>query len=122
MTITNRRTKVYPGNRKSFDEENAEFYFGLLVKILEGNLSDRSIDAFVLKRVKEFVALNDKSPVQVWNFYKEMLDMMVHFALASSFFVVLFDLEPYNIKPSGAGVYAQEDGSIENAPWRKDLR
>lgn len=113
--------KTYSSERRPFDEETAEFWFGMLVKILSGNFSDRSIDAVLLKRMKDFVALNDKSPVKVWNFYKEMLDMMVHFALSSSFFLVLFDLEPFNAKPSGAGVYAQEDGSIDSAPWRKEF-
>ena len=55
--------------------------------------------------------------VEVWNYYKYLLDMSVHCGAASGMIVAVLDLEPYYHAPKDG--YKQRDGSIERAPWRQ---
>lgn len=79
---------------------------------------DESLQGLVVKFRKSAPA---KPPaVTVWNFYKYLLDMIVHTSGGSSFLMNVIDLEPFYTAPEGA--FLQSDGSIKNAPWRSDIK
>jgi hypothetical protein len=103
-----------------FGEFHVDTYAGLLGKIVEHPPSDRQLDTSLVDMIRAFVAKGEKDPVAVWNFYKEVLDLIVHGGAGSSFFVNLFDLEQLYAGPPGSFQHA--DGSIARAPWRQALR
>lgn len=83
-------------------------------------VSDQQFDAIGKDMVKEFLADTTRhNPKDAWNFCKHLLDMIVNGGLASAFEMRLLDLERVYLPPEGA--YCQQDGSIHNAPWRKQM-
>lgn len=95
------------------------FGLELLEKMVTPPPSDDMLDGTIVRRIQDFLASKPTDVVVVWNFYKEMLDLIVHGSLGSGFIVRIFDLEAFLKAPVGA--YAQADGSINQAPWRKTL-
>jgi len=95
----------------------------ILTEVAQNPPSDRMLDRKLLNKIVGFVGTRDvKTPVQVWNFMKEILDYCVRYSAAAPFFITLIDVEPYYEPPipeEGEVVYLQADGSIRNAPWRK---
>jgi len=93
----------------------------LWFSVLEDHLShapDSMLATELRDKVRAFVAAGNREAVAVWNFYKETLDLAVHSSGASGFVITLLDLER-NIEPPH-GALAQLDGTINNAPWRKE--
>lgn len=103
--------------KTKFDKET--WIEGILPNL--ANMSDDAIDnhlrSEIVRFLKEPAAWTD---VDVWNFLKEILDIGVHVGGLSGFVIAIIDVEPYYEAPSGPGAYKQEDGSIQNAPWRKE--
>lgn len=95
----------------------AQTYLDLLGKILESPPSDRQLDTGVVNMIRRFMASEDHGPVAVWNFYKQVLDVLVHDSAGSGFFLKLFDLEASYKGPEGS--FRQMDHSIDRAPWRQ---
>jgi hypothetical protein len=103
--------------RKPFNEDIMGTYKGLLEKITEDPGSKSVLSPFMFKKVEAFLSSNiEKTPLSVWNFYKEMLDYAVHGG-GAGFVVKLFDLEPFYAAPLGA--FSHEAGNMGQAPWRE---
>jgi hypothetical protein len=103
--------------KREFDEKCAETYLDVLSKIADGPPSDNVLDHSIVDRIRTYVdSFEAKNAVSVWNFYKHMLDLVIHGSLGSSFIVTLFDLEAAYKAPEGS--LSQEAGNMEKAPWR----
>jgi hypothetical protein len=92
-------------------------WFTLLEKLVAEAPPDGLLATGIMDMVRDFVRGGETAPVPVWNFYKHVLDMMVHTGGGNGFMLRLFDLEPYYEAPLGS--YQQADGSIKRAPWRR---
>ena len=73
------------------------------------------LDPSLAARMKTFSA-ETHSDVEIWNFYKEMLDLCVRCAAGAPFVMAALNLEPHYHPPVGA--LCIHDGSIDKAPWR----
>lgn len=108
--------KPAPVSRAPFVSEQ---YRGLLGKIASNPPSEDVIAASLVAEVRAIVArLDVMSDTDVWNEYKRLLDLVVRYALAAPAIQTLLDLEQHYVPPVGG--YAQADGSINNAPWRRE--
>ena len=94
-----------------FDIEIAS---SVLVELSKG--PDNMIATSLSDKIKEF-SQSQHTPEEVWNFYKEILDLGVHTGGINGLVLSLLDLEPRYNPPEG-DVFLQADGSINNAPWR----
>lgn len=96
-----------------------DFEVGHWLKMLAAlaKAPDSQIATALSKQMGDFIK-EEHTPVEVWNFYKEMLDMAVRYAGASTFVMWVINLEPFYNPPNG-DAYLQSDGSINNAPWRQ---
>lgn len=102
-------------NPKKIFNEQAPGYVEALKEITKSK--DSNLDESLRKQIKDWLSINPQpSPTQVWNFYKEILDLSVRYALVSNFYLTLFNLESYYLPPEGG--YNQKDGTILKAPWR----
>jgi hypothetical protein len=103
--------------KKPFDQDCADSYLEVLSKIVDPPPSDNVLDRTIVDRIKVYLdSFEVKNPVSIWNFYKHMLDLVVHGSLGSSFIVKLFDLEAFYVAPEGS--LSQEVGNMKGAPWR----
>lgn len=91
----------------------------LFADILEQlcKLSNETFDPILKRKIYAF-GPKSKTDVEVWNFMKEILDMIVNGSLSTSQVMTYLDVEPYYEPPVG-DVYLQKNGSINKAPWRK---
>ena len=81
--------------------------------------SDGMMAASLVAEVRSIVArLDAMSDADVWNEYKRLLDQVVRYASAAPAIQTLLDLEPHYVPPVGG--YAHADGSINDAPWRRE--
>lgn len=95
------------------------YMYDILQQISEDPPSDAVLDQSLVVKIRAFLKANPGNDETVlWNFLKELLDLIVHGGLAAPFFIRLFDLEATGMKAPPGG-YAQADGSINNAPWRQ---
>jgi hypothetical protein len=101
--------------KKPFD---AATWIEALAIIVKNPPPDSVLDTALTKMVQDFVAAGDRDPAAVWNFYKKMLDMMVRYAGGDGFMMKFFDLEPHYAAPAGG--YTHADGTMSNAPWRRE--
>lgn len=99
--------------KKPFD---GNMYFTMLQKMVSPPPSDDLMDAQLVHMIKSFIKDDLKTSVEIWNFYKHLLDLTVRYALGSGFIVKLLDLEPFYEPPNGG--YNSADSSMDNAPWR----
>lgn len=103
--------------RKTFDNEFAEIYHGLLKKIVESPPPPSVLDSSVTKRIQIYLdSFEIKNCVSVWNFYKNMLDLVVRYSLGNGFILNLLDLEKIYKAPNGS--FSEEAGNMNKAPWR----
>lgn len=81
--------------------------------------SDGMMAASLVAEVRSIVArLDVMSDADVWNEYKRLLDLVARYASGATMIYRLFDLEPHYVPPVGG--YAHADGSINDAPWRRE--
>ncbi len=104
---------------KDFTQEIVEgFVIETIFKEYMLKVSDEQIDPFIKNMIKEYLAQTERhNPKDTWNLCKELLDQIVHGALATSFEITLLDFEPYYLPPEGG--YNHADGSINECPWRQ---
>lgn len=103
--------------KSEFDSKACESYVKILEEIGQATISSDSIDPSLVKKIQVFLKTTPAtSLVDVWNFYKELLDLSVHGALVNGFFLRLFNLEEFFLAPPGS--FSQAAGNMDQAPWR----
>lgn len=106
-------------HRKPF--ENSRIYFDILHGIAKIPPSDNVLDVSIVTMIREFTKTN-KTDLETWNFYKEILDKSMVSGMACPTMKVMFDLERFYIAPQGG--YSEKLGEdnefyIAKAPWRQ---
>lgn len=98
----------------------SEAYLGVLQHIALDPPSSNTLDPDLVKMIQEYLDRpEEKNAISVWNFYKKLLDMIVHTSGGNGFMLTLCDLERIMKAPEGA--FSHEDESMDKAPWRQKL-
>lgn len=101
--------------KKQFDDSYVKIYLEVLEMIASEPPSDKILNFSIVEKIRAYLAnAEPKNCLSVWNFYKQMLDLVIHESLGDSFMVRLLDLEAVYSAPTGA--YAQEAGNMNEAP------
>lgn len=101
-------------SKNTFDESAGVFYTELLQKMVDPPPSENMLSENEVQNIHRFCE-HPHTNVEVWNFFKEMLDNTVHYG-GHPIMLKVFDLEAYYVAPVGG--FNQADGSISTAPWR----
>lgn len=108
-------------NEQRFGVAEAAMAIGLLSRMVNPPPSDRMMDPELVRHIKEFVSNitpDSPTPVEVWNFCKEMLDYTVRYSWGAPIVLACLNLEARARAPLGS--LAQEFGNMNEAPWRND--
>lgn len=97
----------------------ADTFRGMFAMIVNDPPPDRVMATGIVDIMRKYTT--DESfttDAGVWNACKHVVDEIVYVSGAASFYITALDVEWFYEAPVGA--FCQSDGSIANAPWRKN--